>query len=330
MGPSADASLGPLLWDTPLKSAAEVAQFLGCDVSVVIKTMVYQHRDTGDYVLALCPGNRCLNGIKLAKTIGDLRLVPSDELRANGVYPGFVGPIDFPLPATIWMDRTVLGITQGVVGANQPDRHWGGVLPIRDIRSDHVADLIQVQEGDSCGHCGGELTVLRGIETGHIFKLGTTYSEAMGAHYTTERGTSQPYIMGCYGIGIGRTVAAAIEQHHDAKGIKWPVAIAPYAVVMVVSNPMDEAMMTVAQTLGSTLMSHGIDVLLDDRPDSMGVKFKDAELIGFPLMLVIGKGFQRTGCIEVTHRASGQTDHVPSDQVAKQVVAVWKQMGSWV
>jgi len=320
-------SAAPQLVETPgVKTAPEVAQFLGCDVASIIKTMVYQHQDTGAFVLIACPGDRVINEIKLTRTIGDLRLVPSDELSAKGVVPGFLGPIGFPLPATLWLDRTVLGITQGVVGANQPDRHWGGVLPIRDLGAYQVADLIMAQEGDACAHCGGPLTGLRGIETGHIFKLGTTYSAMMGAQFATERGDNQPYIMGCYGIGIGRTVAAAIEQHHDDKGIVWPVAIAPYVAVILLANPADEAMMGVAHTMGSALMANGWDVLLDDRTDSMGVKFKDAELIGFPLMMVVGKSFQRTGCIEVTHRASGQTHHVPPDQVVAQVAALLNQM----
>ena len=206
-----------------------------------------------------------------------------------------------------------------VCGANEGDQHYQGVVWGRDLDAPEVADLLLVREGDGCPRCSTEMDSTRGIEVGHIFKLGTKYSEAMKCNFTNEEGQDHPMIMGCYGLGIGRTIAAAIEQNHDDDGIIWPVPIAPFPVTLLTLNVKDAALMEASGDLVKKFEAIGIDVLWDDRKERPGVKFKDADLVGSPVRVVIGgKSYQR-GEGEVRVRRTGEETAFPLDQLVARV-----------
>lgn len=291
------------------QSIDDVAQFLECSSHQMIKTMVVIQLETQAIFLACCPGNREINPIKLTKEIGPHEWMTPEMARQHGIVMGYVGPAHFPVNATILVDQHVLSIQSGVMGSNQVDHHYISVNPQRDLPAHRVVDITSSLTGDPCHQCHGQYRVIRGIETGHIFKLGTTYSNAMAASFADSSGNTPFYIMGCYGIGVGRTVAAAIEQHHDAKGILWPPSIAPYMLNIVVSQPSQSDLITLAHQVSEELMANGIDSIIDDRSDSMGIKFKDAELIGFPFTAVIGKSYLESGMIELKYRKTGETRH---------------------
>ncbi len=200
---------------------------------------------------------------------------------------GFAGPVGLQ-GVKVVADLEVPQVADGVTGANKADTHWIHVQYGRDYEADVVADVRVTVVGRRVPHCGGRLEAARGIEVGHVFKLGTKYSEALGATYLDETGTERPMIMGCYGIGINRTMAAVIEQNHDERGISWPVSIAPYHVDLIVINPADAPQREAAEALYEELWQTGIETVLDDRDERAGVKFNDADLIGFPFRVVVG------------------------------------------
>jgi len=206
-------------------------------------------------------------------------------------------------------------------GANEDDWHYTGVSVARDIAVDQWADLREVAAGEACPQCGSPLDIVRCIETGHIFKLGTKYSEAMGASVLDPDGTQRPIVMGSYGIGVERAVAAVAETFHDDRGLQWPISIAPFAAVITVVSVKDEASMTAAEDLYTQIRDHGVDVLLDDRDARAGVKFADAELIGIPFRITIGPKALADGEVEFTDRATGLTDRVGQADVVGHLLA---------
>jgi prolyl-tRNA synthetase len=214
-------------------------------------------------------------------------------------------------------DRSLEGARNLVTGANEVDHHLTGVVAGRDFAPEFWVDLIVAEEGDACDRCGGKLAISRGIEVGHVFQLGTRYSTAMEATFTDAEGTVKPFVMGCYGLGVSRTVAAIVEEHHDERGIVWPRAVAPYQVaVLLLSN--DDAARKAAEGLAMALEVAGIDAVLDDRDGvSAGVKFADADLVGYPLQAVVGKTFTNSGKVEVKIRATG--DRVEIDPTVDAV-----------
>jgi prolyl-tRNA synthetase len=317
--PSATAELQQV--ETPQqKTIDEVAAFLRLTPSQLVKTLIVQ--TSADEVLAvLLRGDRELNEIKLANLLGvDWALLAEDEVikRVTGAPPGFAGPIG--LQIRVIADSEVKGMADFVVGGNAVDRHYTGANLGRDLRVSQFADLRQAVGGDFCPRCdSGKLESWRGIEVGHVFKLGTKYSAAMNARVLDAEGQARTLVMGCYGIGIGRTVAAAIEQNHDASGMALPMPLAPFQVLVLMVNPKDKEIREASEKLYRKLLGLGLEVLLDDRDERPGIKFKDADLIGIPLRLTIGERNLKEGLVELKRRVSGETRLVPVDEAAAAV-----------
>lgn len=293
-----------------LKNIEEVSRFLGTKAEQMIKTLLYKVDDT--FVVICLSGNRSVSEVKLARLFTDakeLRLATDEEvLKVTGVPVGFLGPVGFKADFKICCDHSVFDIASGVTGANKKDFHIVNVNITRDgeVKNLTRCDVSVVLPGDACPTCRkGHLTLRRGIEVGHIFKLGTRYSEPMKVSFLDENGVAQKAIMGTYGIGIGRTLAASVEQNHDDKGIIWPRALAPFDVHLMHLDKTD-AVAKFASTLYGELGENGISAFWDDRDERAGVKFNDADLIGIPLQLIVGKrGFDK-GEIEFKIRRSGE------------------------
>ena len=301
---------------------ALLAEYLKVPVEKTIKAVAYQTEDD-TLILAFLRGDHEVNEIKLANAVPgarDLRMADEDAIRAVGGCPGFMSPIGIAKGTHIIVDETAMRMHNAVSGANEADFHYTNVNPKRDFEAVTVADIRLVEEGDACPVCeNGHLHIGRGIEAGQIFALGTKYSEAMGATFLDETGKAQPMQMGCYGIGVGRTMAAAIEQNHDEHGIIWPRAIAPYEVVVVAVNAKDDAQLAYAEEVYEELRAAGIDVLLDDRRERAGVKFNDCDLIGYPVRIAIGPKTIDSGSIEVKVRRTGELINFARDTYLKGV-----------
>ena len=292
------------------KSVGDVAKFLKVSPRQIVKTIVMENED--GLVAGLVRGDRQLNLIKLKNLIGCDWLHHADEslITSRTKVPcGFIGPVK--LDMKVYADHEVAVMHNFVTGANSQDAHYIGVQFERDIKAAQVGDLHEVHEGDPCPKCnGGHYQVKRGIEVGHIFILGTKYSSSMKAHYLDEHGKENPMIMGCYGIGVGRTAAAAIEQNHDDKGIIWPVPLAPFQAVIIPVKFKEDRQRTACEETYKILGDLGIETLLDDRPERLGVKFKDAELLGIPLQIIIGPKNLENGQIEIKSRKTGVSELV--------------------
>ena len=301
---------------------ALLAEYLKIPVEKTIKAVAYQMEDDV-LILAFLRGDHEVNEIKLANAVPgarELRMADEEAIHAAGGCPGFMSPIGIKEGTHIVVDETAMRMHNAVSGANEADFHYTNVNPKRDFGAVTVADIRLVEEGDACPICeSGHLHIGRGIEAGQIFALGTKYSEAMGATFLDETGKSRPMQMGCYGIGVGRTMAAAIEQNHDESGIIWPRAIAPYEVVVVAVNAKDEAPLAYAEEISEELRAAGVDVLLDDRRERAGVKFNDCDLIGYPVRIAIGPKTIDSGSIEVKVRKTGELVNFARDTYLKGV-----------
>ncbi len=304
---------------TPGKHAVEdVARFLKVAPKRLVKTLIYE-TEKGP-VVALVRGDREVNEIKLANhlDVQNLTLASEEKVRAvTGAPVGFAGPVGLKDVRMVG-DIGVRGMTNFVTGANKADAHLTNVNWGRDVDLSDWTDLLLVAGGDPCPRCDGTLEGFRGIEVGHIFKLGTKYSEKLGCVFTDEAGADKPMIMGCYGVGIGRTVAAAIEQNHDKDGIIWPRPLAPFEVLLISLNPEDAAVKKTAEDLYAQLQEKGIDILFDDRDERPGVKFKDADLIGIPVRVTVGAKSLADGKVEVSLRRDREKKMVaPGEAVGK-------------
>ena len=305
------------------KTIDEVANFLNIEKTVIVKSLVYV-ADSKTY-LVLIRGDRNVEEIKLQNAIGanEIRIACEEEieeLMTNNNFSGkagFIGPVGMK-NVEIIADLTTKEMKNFVVGANKNDTHIVGANWSDISANVKFADICLAQAGDFCPQCGAPLKVTRGIEVGNIFQLGTKYSEKMKATYTDENGVEKPFIMGCYGIGISRTAAAAVERFHDENGIKWPVPIAPYHVDIVPVNIGDELQMKVAEEIYQACLNHNIEAVLDDRDLRAGVKFKDADLIGFPYKIVVGKGIVN-GLVEFKNRMTGEAIDIKPDEVLNYV-----------
>lgn len=292
----------------------------GADASRQIKTLVYVLDDSP--ALVLMRGDHPLQEQKLADQIGAIEFRPAhpeeiaELLGADAGSLGAVGVADIRIVA----DEALRGRTNMTTGANVNDFHLRGISVERDIVVTEWADLREVAAGEPCIECGEPIEVFRAIECGHIFKLGTKYSEPLGAMVLDENGKSRPIHMGSYGIGLERNMAAVVETHHDDKGIAWPVAVAPYEVVVTVLK-LDEDTMASAASIYEELQAAGVDVIIDDRNERPGVKFNDAELVGIPYRITVGPRGLGEGIVEVSDRASGETEKVPVDEVVERVTA---------
>ena len=270
------------------KTIEDVSKYLGVSADRVIKAVLFLVDDAP--VVALCRGDHDVNEVKLKRALNanDARLLEDAEVVERlAVPPGFVGPVGLGDDVRVVADHGLTGRSAMVCGANENDHHLVQVAVGRDFQTP-FADLRTAADGDACGRCGERFEARRGIEVGHVFFLGDKYSKALGAEVLNEDGKNVPLVMGCYGIGIGRTAAAAIEQNHDDVGIKWPMPIAPFQVTLL-SLGKDEALFDASAKLYDELTAAGVEVLWDDRNERPGVKFKDADLLGIPLRLTLGK-----------------------------------------
>ncbi len=276
--------------ETPnARSIEELVKFFNTDEKKFAKTILFNA--DGKIVAVMVRGDREINEVKISNAIGEvmnLELANSEEVKAaTGAEVGFAGPIGIKVDMLL-VDEEVSNMYNFIVGANETGYHYENVNYGRDFEG-KVGDFRNVTEGQKCPVCGGKVTIARGTEVGHIFKLGTKYSEAMNAKFIDEDGKEKPFIMGCYGIGVTRTMASIIEQHHDENGIVWPLSVAPYHVSVIPVNVKDEEQIRIANELYEELINMGIEAILDDRNERAGVKFKDSELMGIPMRVTVGK-----------------------------------------
>lgn len=305
----------------------DVGRFLKKPTSQLVKTLVFETENGA--VMVLVRGDREGNEIKIKNflNVNMLEMLSDTKFEAaTGGPVGYCGPVKTKC-ARVLADVSLKGHRNWVVGGNKKDTHIGGANYGRDFPEPEWGDFTTVFAGDPCPRCDHKLEIYRGIEVGHIFKLGTKYSEAMHCEFLDEKGERRPMIMGCYGLGIGRTVAAAVEQSHDDDGIIWPMPIAPFEVV-VTSVGRDEAVMAAATRTYETLLSAGIDVLFDDRDERPGVKFKDADLIGFPLRIAVGAKSLAAGNVEWSFRKDREKQLAPPDQAIAHVIESVKSLRS--
>lgn len=306
-----------------VKSVEEVSAFLGVSPSLIVKSLVYMVGD--DPYLVLIRGDHDVNEAKLSLVFGgEVRLAePGEVMDLFGVQVGFVGPIGIKARGII-ADLALKGGRGMVVGANEEDHHIVGVNLEEDIKISRFEDIRSVKEGDKCENCGSPLRVEKAIEVGHIFKLGTRYSESMGVYFTAQDGSRKPVIMGSYGIGIGRIMAAACEIYHDEKGISWPINIAPYEVVLLEIDHRKTG--DKAGKLYEDLLKRGIDVIWDDRDAGAGFKFKDTELIGIPLIAVISERKLKEGKLEIQFRRDGKSMDLDFDDAGAAIAGIVRDL----
>ena len=301
-----------------VKTIEELCGYLNCGPDAFVKTILYNI--DGKFVAAMCRGDRDINETKLGNLYDatEMELASfADVEMITGAKVGFAGPVGLKQKIDIVVDPEVEGMKNFVVGACETDYHFKNVNIGRDFKADKVADITNAKAGDICPKCGkGKLGMARGVEVGHIFKLGTKYSDALGCVYLDNNGKEHSMVMGCYGIGVSRVLAAIIEQYHDDDGIIWPSVVAPYKIIVVPTKANDEELMTVANKIYDDLTKAGCEVLIDDRNERPGVKFKDADLIGIPLRITVGRRAGE-GIVEVKRRDSQETSEITVDEAIK-------------
>ena len=318
--------------DTPNASSIEaVAEMLNLPLHKTIKAVVFSI--DGKVVLAIVRGDHEVNEVAVQHAVlGSVEpeMATPEELEKVGLTAGFISPVGLQQTEefTIVVDESVMETYNVCGGANKKDAHYVNINPKRDFNVEDiiVAPIRLITKDDVCPTCGGSLEHAKGIEVGQVFKLGTKYSEALQATFLDQNGRPNPMIMGCYGIGVSRTLAAAIEQYHDENGIIWPRSIAPFEAVIVPINAKDEALMSTSETIYSALQEAGVDVLLDDRKDRAGVKFKDADLIGYPLRITVSKNTLENNEVEIQIRKTGEALSCAIDSVATKVTELLQNL----
>lgn len=308
------------LRDTPnCSTIQELAEAYQEPMEKTIKALAFDI--DGKLVLVMVRGDHEVNEVKVQNLLSgvSLEMASDDMIKAHGLVPGYMSPIDADDKVTVIIDETVMNMYNGIAGANQYGKHYWHVTPSRDFKKVTVAAIRLITEQDVCPVCGKKIKIDRGIEVGQVFKLGTKYSEALGATFLDENGKAKPFVMGCYGIGVTRTMAASIEQHNDEHGIIWPVSIAPYHVVVVPVNTKDAALVETSSTIYKDLQAAGLDVVLDDRAERAGVKFKDADLIGYPIRITVGKAVAESGEVEIKVRQTGGVENCSIANVTAKV-----------
>lgn len=305
-----------------------VCDFLHVPVVCSVKAVVYKLDDT--VVLALVRGDHEVNEVRLQNLFNavNVGLASDEDLKRCGLIAGYISPIGLKKADNfeIIVDTTVMEMEDACCGANAVDKHYVHVNPKRDFGDVRVETIRLITAEDCCPKCGGMIELKKGIEVGQVFKLGTKYSEKLGCTYLDRDGKTHPMVMGCYGIGITRTVAASIEQNHDKDGIIWPVAIAPYEVVIVPANNKDEGVMNAARHLYDEMEDCRDEVILDDRDERAGIKFKDADLIGYPIRVTIGKKWKESGLVEVCLRRSGVVSEVALADCKTKVLEMLEEL----
>jgi len=326
--PGGEQMLALELVDTPnARTIEQVTSFLKTSPKKLVKTLIYRAGD--EIVAALVRGDRDLNEPKLMRALGvkKVEMADADTIeKLTGAEVGFAGPVGLT-GARIVADREIAGMANFVVGGNSTDAHYVNANLARDFEVEEYADLRVASKGDPCPKCAGELIVRRGMELAHIFKLGTIYSEGMDATFLDDDGKGKPYVMGCYGLGVSRTLAAIPEVSSDADGMIWPISVAPFEVTIILLNPEDEAQCNAAVRLYEELQQAGVDVLLDERDERPGVKFKDADLVGCPIQVVAGR-LASDGKVEVRLRSDKSKEEVSVDDASARVLELRKRLYS--
>lgn len=311
------------------KTIEELSNLLDVSSDKLIKTLLYMAND--EVVAVVIPGDRELNEVKLLNTLGvaEHEMAMADEgtvERVTNSDVGFAGPIGLIECVKILIDASVTEMKNLIVGANKTDYHIKNVNYDRDFKGQVVEDLLLVEEGDKCAKCGSTLKMDRGIEIGNIFQLGTKYADALGANYLDENGKASQIFMGSHGIGVSRTMAAIVEQNHDEDGIKWPLSVAPYQVVVTIVQVKNEEQVELGEKLYSDLKAMGIDVLLDDRKERAGVKFKDADLLGTPIRITVGKKADEN-IVEYSLRSDREKEEVQVSELEDKIKEEFKNQG---
>lgn len=305
-----------------------VCEYLHAPVSQSIKAVVYRLDDK--VVLAMVRGDHEVNEVRLQNIYHavNVGMASDEDLKACGLTAGYISPIGLKTSDKfdIVVDASVMEMEDACCGGNQKDMHYIHVNPKRDFPNVRVDTIRLIDTHDVCPVCGGHIEMKKGIEVGQVFKLGTKYSEALGCNFLDQNGKSHPMVMGCYGIGVTRTVAASIEQNHDEDGIIWPINIAPYEAVIVPFNTKDEEVMKVAKELYEALNTSRDEIVLDDRKGRAGPKFKDADLIGYPVRVTIGKKLKENGTVEIKIRRTGEVIEVPFAEAAEKVNSVLNRL----
>ncbi len=306
-----------------VRSVEEVSSFLNVSPALIVKSLLYVVGDR--WVLVMVRGDHEVNEAKLAKVLGpEARMATPDEvLDRFGVPVGFVGPLDIDVDEIV-ADKAIEGMKGVVVGANEEEHHIVGVDIDGDVKVSRYADIRTVVEGDRCPNCGSPIKISNAIEIGHIFKLGTKYSESMGAYFTDKDGNRKPIIMGSYGIGVGRILAVAAELYHDENGMSLPITIAPYELDIIEIDPKKTSELT--SELYRKLLEAGIDVIWDDREATAGFKFKDADLIGYPLRLVISPRKVKDDLVELQFRRDGSRIDIPISSAVEKIAEIVSEM----
>lgn len=316
------------LIDTPnVSKIDDIVQFLNIPYSKTVKAMMYRDMGNDQVYMVLMRGDYEVNETKLKNIVNavEVALLTDEELEKHGLIKGFIGPYGIELgDIKVIADTAVTEINNHTAGGNKMDTHYINVNYGRDYKADIVADIKTVKVGETCERCGGKLHSARGIEVGHIFKLGDKYSKALNATFLDDKGESKVMLMGCYGIGVSRTLASAIEQNNDEFGIIWPTALAPYIVDVILANVKNEEQVKVAEEIYEALLNDGIDSMIDDRDERPGFKFKDADLIGFPFKVVSGKRAGE-GIVELKIRRTGETLEISKDDVVSTVRELMKK-----
>ena len=305
--------------ETPCEgSIAALAEFMGVSEKACRKSFAIIAEDETP-VLCLLPGDHELNEVKAEHAFGHYDIMNEEQMAEYGLVKGYMGPIGADERVKVVADISLKDSKSWLVGANEAGWHIKGACPGKDFTVDEWVDLASAKEGDACPHCGKPLHAARGIEVSQVFQLGTKYSDAMGATFMDEDGKEKPFQMGCYGIGVSRTLAAVVEQHHDEHGIVFPVCVAPYEVEVL---PLDAKgdVWEVADRIASELVEQGIEVVVDDRKERPGVKFNDADLMGFPYQVVCGKRGIKSGTVELKNRATGERTDIALDEVVSYLV----------
>jgi len=305
-----------------VKTIEELMGFMNADPSAFVKTILYNI--DGQIVAAMVRGDRDINETKLGNlydaTEMDLASF-ADVEEITGAKVGFAGPVGLKKKIDVIVDLEVASMKNFIVGACETDYHLKNVNIGRDFEATKVVDIRNLVEGDKCPKCGAPIKMARGVEVGHIFKLGTKYSKALNCVYLDKDGKENTMVMGCYGIGVGRTLAAIIEQYNDEDGIKWPVEVAPYKAIVVPTKVNDEENMALAEKIYSELQDRGVEVMIDDRNERPGVKFKDADLIGIPVRITVGRRANE-GVVEVKYRMTGEMSEMTADEAVEAVVSL--------
>ncbi len=308
-----------------MHTIADLVAFLSIEETATVKALSGKGTD-GVITVLFVPGDHDVNEIKARCVVPGFELLTDEEMVNAGLHKGSMGPVGLPEGVRIVADESLRVLQTWVVGANEDGFHYLGARPGTDFEVNEWADIVNVKPGDSCPECGCELQGARGNEVSQIFQLGDKYSKSMGATFSTEEGTDEPFIMGCYGVGVTRSLAAIVEQHNDEYGICWPASVAPAHVCVVPLTVGDDEVQPAAERLAADIAALGLEVAIDDRNERAGVKFADADLIGWPLQIVVGKRGLKEGKVELKLRRTGEKREVSIDAIADMLAFARRNM----